>query len=354
MARLEIDGIEVTLGGSRVLHGVSLDVADGECVALLGPSGCGKTTTLRAISGFAPVSAGDIRIGGRSVRGLPPHRRNLGLVFQDYALFPHMTVAENIGYGLRMRGVPRGEIAGRVDGALGLVRLDGFGDRPPARLSGGQRQRVALARALVIRPDILLLDEPLGALDRKLRDAMQVELKRIRREVGITTIIVTHDQEEALSLADRVAVMSEGRIIEIDRPAALYARPRSLGVLDFLGDANVWTTEVLPGAAVRLPGGAVVPLPPDADPTPRRCRAAIRPEHVAVLTTEPGHGAIPAEVQEVVYKGAHAELYARAADGTALSARLAAGAMVSQPGPGDQVWLRPDPAEVLLFQEDDR
>jgi putative spermidine/putrescine transport system ATP-binding protein len=354
MARLEIDGIEVTLGGNRVLHGVSLDVADGECVALLGPSGCGKTTTLRAISGFAAVSAGDIRIGGRSVRGLPPHRRNLGLVFQDYALFPHMTVAENIGYGLRMRGMARGEVAARVDGALALVRLDGFGDRPPTRLSGGQRQRVALARALVIRPDILLLDEPLGALDRKLRDAMQVELKRIRREVGITTIIVTHDQEEALSLADRVAVMAEGRIIEIGPPAALYARPRSLGVLDFLGDANVWMTEVLPSTGVRLPGGAMLPLPQDADPTPRRCRAAIRPEHVAVLTTAPEHGAIPAEVQEVVYKGAHAELYARASDGTALSARLAAGAMVSQPAPGDRVWLRPDPAEVLLFQEDDR
>lgn len=352
MARLDIEGIEVTLGGSRVLHGVSLDVAEGDCVALLGPSGCGKTTTLRAIAGFVPVSAGDIRIAGRSVRGLPPHRRNLGLVFQDYALFPHMSVAENVGYGLRMRGVARGEIGARVEEALSLVRLDGFGDRPPARLSGGQRQRVALARALVIRPDILLLDEPLGALDRKLRDAMQVELKRIRREVGITTIIVTHDQEEALSLADRVAVMFSGSIVEVDRPAELYARPRSREVMDFLGHANQWPSAVLPGAALRLPGGATAPLPPHADATPRSCRAAIRPEHVAVLEEPQGAGAIPAEVLEVVYKGAHAEIYVRAADGTALSARLPAGANVLRASPGSRVWLRPDPAEVLLFEEE--
>ena len=354
MARLDIEAIEVTLGGNRVLHGVSLDVAEGECVALLGPSGCGKTTTLRAIAGFVPVSAGDIRIAGRSVRGLPPHRRNLGLVFQDYALFPHMSVAENVGYGLRMRGVARGEIASRVAEALALVRLDGFGDRPPARLSGGQRQRVALARALVIRPDILLLDEPLGALDRKLRDAMQVELKRIRREVGITTIIVTHDQEEALSLADRVAVMFDGRIVEVDRPETLYARPRSREVMYFLGDANAWPSEVLPGGVLRLPAGATASLPAGADPTPRRCRAAIRPEHLAVLAEPPAAGAIPAEVQEVVYKGAHAELYARAADGTALSARLPAGAIVARTSPGSRVWLCPDPAEVLLFEEESR
>ena len=219
MARLELDRIAVTLGGNRILHGVSLDVADGECVALLGPSGCGKTTTLRAIAGFTPVSSGEIRIAGRSVLGLPPHKRNLGLVFQDYALFPHMNVTENIGYGLRMRGVDRGTIAKRVEEALSLVRLGEMAERYPARLSGGQRQRVALARALVIKPDILLLDEPLGALDRKLRDAMQVELKRIHREVGVTTIIVTHDQEEALSLADRVAVMFAGDIREVERPA---------------------------------------------------------------------------------------------------------------------------------------
>lgn len=351
MARLEITDIEVMLGGNPVLHGVSLDVAEGECVALLGPSGCGKTTTLRAIAGFVAVSRGDIRIGGRSVRGLAPHRRNLGLVFQDYALFPHMNVAANVGYGLRMRGMDRRAAASRVQEALALVRLEGYGARLPSMLSGGQRQRVALARALVIRPDILLLDEPLGALDRKLRDAMQVELKRIRREVGITTIIVTHDQEEALSLADRVAVMFDGRIREVDRPAALYARPRSLGVMDFLGDANLFQAEVSPAGDLCLPGGATVPLPAGADARPRRLRAAIRPENVAAFAGATD-GAMPATVQDVVYKGAHAELYAVTRDGAAVSARISGTGMLAVSRNGDTVWLRPDPEALLLFEED--
>lgn len=351
MARLEIDRIEVTLSGLRVLHGVSLDVADGECLALLGPSGCGKTTTLRAIAGFTPVASGEIRIAGKPVRSLPPHKRNLGLVFQDYALFPHMTVAQNIGYGLRMRGIDRTAIATRVAEALDLVRLGEMGARYPARLSGGQRQRVALARALVIRPDILLLDEPLGALDRKLRDAMQVELKRIHREVGVTTIIVTHDQEEALSLADRVAVMFAGEIREVERPATLYARPRSREVMDFLGDASFLPGEVIPGGRLRLPGGAMLLLPADASPTPRRLRLGIRPEHVGI-EPEAGDGTIPACVVEIVYKGAHAELYAQAEGGLPILARLAAGELVRPAAIGETVHLRPDPARVILFDEE--
>jgi ABC-type Fe3+/spermidine/putrescine transport system ATPase subunit len=351
MARLEIDRIAVTLGGQRVLHGVSLDVADGECLALLGPSGCGKTTTLRAIAGFTPVAAGEIRIAGRPVLGLPPHRRNLGLVFQDYALFPHMTVAQNIGYGLRMRGIDRATVAARVAEALDLVRLAEMGTRYPALLSGGQRQRVALARALVIRPDILLLDEPLGALDRKLRDAMQVELKRIHREVGVTTIIVTHDQEEALSLADRVAVMFAGEIREVDRPARLYARPRSREVMDFLGDASFLPGEVTADGRLRLPGGATLALPADANPAPRRLRLGIRPEHVGI-EPEAGAGTIPARVVEIVYKGAHAALYALAQDGLPISARLAAADLARPAAIGETVHLRPDAAHLILFDEE--
>ncbi len=353
MARLEIDNIEVTLGGQRVLHGVSLDVADGECVALLGPSGCGKTTTLRAIAGFTPVAAGAIRIAGQSVLGLPSHKRNLGLVFQDYALFPHMTVAQNIGYGLRMRGADRRTMDARVDEALALVRLDGLDARYPMGLSGGQRQRVALARALVIKPDILLLDEPLGALDRKLRDAMQVELKRIHREVGITTIIVTHDQEEALSLADRVAVMFAGQIREVDRPASLYTRPKSRAVMEFLGDANFLPAEVIEGGLLRLPGGATTPLPADVAATPRRVRLGIRPEHMGILSNATS-GSIAACVTEIVYKGAHAELFAQAPApaGLALSARLLAGDLAAPAAIGQTVHLRPDPAHLILFEED--
>jgi len=337
----------VTLGGNRILHGVSLDVADGECVALLGPSGCGKTTTLRAIAGFTPVSSGEIRIAGRSVLGLPPHKRNLGLVFQDYALFPHMNVAQNIGYGLRMRGMDRGTIARRVEEALALVRLGEMADRFPARLSGGQRQRVALARALVIKPDILLLDEPLGALDRKLRDAMQVELKRIHREVGVTTIIVTHDQEEALSLADRVAVMFAGDILEVERPATLYSRPRSREVMDFLGEANFLPAAITAEGQLRLPGGALIP---QEGAVPRPVRIGVRPEHMAILA-KAAPGSIPARVLEIVYKGAHAALYAQGPDGLPLSANLPAGDLAAPPGIGETVHLRPDPARMILFEE---
>jgi len=348
MARLELDRIEVNLAGNRVLHGLSLDVADGECVALLGPSGCGKTTTLRAIAGFTPLCAGEIRIAGRSLLGLPPHKRNLGLVFQDFALFPHMTVAQNIGYGLRMRGENRANIEARVAEALSLVRLDELAERYPARLSGGQRQRVALARALVIKPDILLLDEPLGALDRKLRDAMQVELKRIHREVGVTTIIVTHDQEEALSLADRVAVMFHGEIREIDAPARLYSRPRSREVMDFLGNANLLPAEVIEGGFLRLPGGAVMALPAGVLATPRAIRIGIRPEHVAILATATEES-ILACVTETVYKGAHAELYAQAAAGLPISARLMD--LASTPAIGQIVHMCLSPAHMILFEE---
>ncbi|WP_431304781.1 ABC transporter ATP-binding protein [Sediminicoccus sp. BL-A-41-H5] len=348
MARLELDRVEVTLGGNRILHGVSLDVADGECVALLGPSGCGKTTTLRAIAGFTPVSAGEIRIAGRSVLGLPPHRRNLGLVFQDYALFPHMTVAQNIGYGLRMRGQDRAAIAKQVAEALALVRLSDMAERYPARLSGGQRQRVALARALVIKPDILLLDEPLGALDRKLRDAMQVELKRIHREVGVTTIIVTHDQEEALSLADRVAVMFAGDICEVERPATLYARPKSRAVMDFLGEANLIPAEVTAEGTLRMPGGAEIS---HGGGNRGPVRLGIRPEHMAILREE-ASGSIPARVTEIVFKGAHASLYAEGPAGLALSASLPLSALAAPPAIGETVHLRPDPAHLILFEED--
>jgi ABC-type Fe3+/spermidine/putrescine transport system ATPase subunit len=307
MARLEIDHVEFAIGDHRILHGVSLDVAEGECLALLGPSGCGKTTTLRAVAGFVQPTSGDIRVGGRSVVALPPHRRNLGLVFQDYALFPHMTVAENVGYGLRMRGLPRGQIGGAVDGALRLVRLEGMGQRYPAEMSGGQRQRVALARALVIRPDILLLDEPLAALDRKLRDQMQVELQRIRRETGITTVIVTHDQEEALSLADRVAVMFEGRIAETGRPAALYGRPGSVGVMDFLGEANLFPGRVRVAGSesctIDCAAGFAVTAGPSAHAAGAAVTVGIRPEHVELADGD-ADDTVGGVVTERVYKGA--------------------------------------------------
>ena len=202
-------------GQTRALDGVSLAVAPGEFFTLLGPSGCGKTTTLRSVAGFVTPDAGDVAIDGAVVTGVPPHRRHVGMVFQHYALFPHRTVAQNVGFGLRMQRVDRAEIARRVDEAMALVQLPGYGERYPRQLSGGEQQRVALARALVTRPAVLLLDEPLGALDKKLRDHMKIELKRLQREVGITTIYVTHDQEEALTMSDRIAVMHRGRVEQV-------------------------------------------------------------------------------------------------------------------------------------------
>ncbi len=328
MAQLEIRNIDVVLGGNRVLHSVNLTVHDGECVALLGPSGCGKTTTLRAIAGFVPASAGDITVDGRSMTGLPPHRRNLGLVFQDYALFPHMTVGQNIAYGLVMRRRDKDEIKAAVADVLQLVRLGDMEHRYPAQMSGGQRQRVALARALIIKPDILLLDEPLGALDRKLRDHMQVELKRIQREVGITTIIVTHDQEEALSLSDRVAVMFDGQIHEFGAPDALYERPATEIVMDFLGTANFFDGVVAASeqgmARIETMDGLSLECTSPAA-AGQAVKLGIRPEHVGIAMRPTGvANEFPARVSEIVYKGSHVEIYCVAQNRRALIARLTA------------------------------
>lgn len=236
-AGVEIRNLSLAYSGFKAVDDVSLDIASGEFVTLLGPSGSGKTTTMMAIAGFVGGYSGTISIGGNPVDDLPPHRRNLGVVFQHLALFPHMTVADNIAFPLLMRGVPKTEIAGRVQQALDLVRLNTLGDRLPAQLSGGQQQRVAIARALVFSPPVLLLDEPLGALDRKLRDALQLELKELHRELGITIILVTHDQVEAIILSDRVAVMNAGRIAQIATPNELYFSPVNRFVADFVGES---------------------------------------------------------------------------------------------------------------------
>jgi len=235
-------GVRKSYGDVAAVDGVDLEVASGEFFTLLGPSGSGKTTTLRLIAGFERPDAGRIELAGSDVTGTPPYLRDVNTVFQDYALFPHMTVGENVAYGLRVKGIARAERRKRVDEILNVVRLPGLGDRKPAQLSGGQRQRVALARALVNHPQVLLLDEPLGALDLKLRQEMQIELKRIQRavsEVGITFVYVTHDQEEALTMSDRLAVFNEGRIEQIGTPAAVYERPDNAFVAGFVGASNV-------------------------------------------------------------------------------------------------------------------
>lgn len=238
MAYIEFSGVEKRYGNLPAVSGFDLEVEKGEMIALLGPSGCGKTTTLRMLAGFVPVSAGTIRVDGRDITREPPYRRNIGMVFQGYALFPHMTVARNVAFGLEMRGIPASEITARVIEALDRVRLRDFAERMPRQLSGGQQQRVALARAMAINPDVLLLDEPLSALDARLRHEVRAEIRQLQRATGLTTLMVTHDQDEALSMADRLVVMSKGSIEQIGSPADLYERPCNRFVADFMGRSN--------------------------------------------------------------------------------------------------------------------
>ena len=253
MADLSLNGLSKHYGDFYAVREVSLTIADGEFLVLLGPSGCGKTTTLRMVAGFIEPSAGHVRLAGQDVTLLPPWRRNAGMVFQSYALFPHMTVAQNVAFGLEMRKLPRADIERRVEEALALVRLGGYGGRLPRQLSGGQQQRVALARALAIRPDVLLLDEPLSNLDAKLRQEVRVEIRELQRQLGLTTVMVTHDQEEAMAISDRIAVMQAGRVAQVGTAHDLYRAPRSVFVAQFIGRVNL-----LPARVVRADAGAAV------------------------------------------------------------------------------------------------
>ncbi|MFF3772687.1 ABC transporter ATP-binding protein [Streptomyces sp. NPDC002232] len=287
---IRLTGLRRTYGRTEAVAGVDLDIADGEFFSMLGPSGSGKTTVLRMIAGFETPTAGTVELAGRDVTRLAPFERDVHTVFQDYALFPHMTVEQNVAYGLKVRGVPRAERLVRARAALAQVGLDGLGRRRPAELSGGQRQRVALARALVGRPRVLLLDEPLGALDLKLRERMQVELKAIQREVGITFVFVTHDQEEALTMSDRIAVFHQGRIEQVAAPAEIYEHPATPFVAGFVGSSNL-----LSGDAARRVVGAPGTY-------------SIRPEKIRILSDhtapgEPGHSTASGTVAEVVYLG---------------------------------------------------
>jgi putative spermidine/putrescine transport system ATP-binding protein len=296
---LILNGITHRYANSVAVDNVSLDIAGGELVALLGPSGCGKTTLLRIIAGFIRQTEGQVSVGGAAIDHLPPHRRTVGIVFQNYALFPHLTVAENIAYGLDARGASRSDQQIRVKEMLELVKLGEMADRFPRQLSGGQQQRIALARALAVRPSILLLDEPFAALDKNLRLDMQIEIKRIQRKAGTTTIIVTHDQEEALSMADRVAVLSKGKLEQFAPATEVYDRPGSFFVNTFVGSSNVLSgtlTDVTGNEGlVTLDDGSVVagitncPLQKGA-----RIRVCIRPEHLRFSNAE---GALPGLVE---------------------------------------------------------
>ncbi|MDF2996962.1 MAG: transporter related protein [Xanthobacteraceae bacterium] len=303
-------GVARHFGAVKAVDGVDLAIAPGEFFAMLGPSGSGKTTCLRLIAGFEQPDAGHIEIFGETVEGLPPYRRAVNTVFQDYALFPHLSVGDNVAYGLRVRGVSRTERDRLAREALAMVKLSGMEARRPAQLSGGQRQRVALARALVVRPKVLLLDEPLGALDLKLREEMQVELKGLQRALGLTFVFVTHDQGEALSMADRVAVFNDGRIVQVGPPEEVYERPATRFVAGFVGSSNV-----LSALEAEALGGLARP-------------SSLRPEKIALVTGAPPEGAhaVEATVVDVSYQGPVRRITARTPAGLVLTAAVSAGA----------------------------
>jgi len=304
VSAVEVRNAVKRYGALAALDEVTLAVPEGEFFGLLGPSGSGKTTLLRAIAGFVVPDSGEIRIDGQRIEGVPVHKRGIGMVFQNYALFPHLSVFDNVAFGLSVRGVAAGEIRSRVAEALRLVRLSGLEERRPRQLSGGQQQRVALARALVTRPKVLLLDEPLGALDKRLRQEMQVELKLIQRTVGITTIFVTHDQEEALTLSDRIAILSEGRLVQVGPPAEVYERPATRFAAEFLGEANLFSGRV-DGGALRTASGLAIF---SARPMPSgEALIAVRPEKIQLA--DPGARAaeganrITGQILRSIYSG---------------------------------------------------
>ncbi|UYN93507.1 MAG: ABC transporter ATP-binding protein [Enhydrobacter sp.] len=319
---LDVEDLTVRYGQALAVDGVTLSIEPGEVVALLGPSGCGKTTLLRVVAGFVRQAAGRVRVDGTPIDHLPANQRNVGIVFQNYALFPHMTVEENVAYGLRARGMRGPDVLARVSRFLDIVQLGGFRQRLPRQLSGGQQQRVALARALAVEPSILLLDEPFAALDRNLRLDMQIEVKRLQRSLGLTTILVTHDQDEAMSVADRIAVMNGGRVEQFDSPVAIYDRPRTLFVNGFIG-----TTNLLPGriaarrgetASVTLDSGATLDLSaPPALEVGAAVLLSVRPEQL-VLSSMPGPDTWRVEPGLSLPLGAQLVHEARTADGTPL------------------------------------
>lgn len=326
---------------------VNLDIKEGEFFALLGPSGCGKTTLLRMIAGFETLTEGSILIDGEDVSHVEPTHRPTNMVFQSYAVFPHMTVNENVSYGLRVTGTPKSEIDSRVEEAIGLVQLTGFEDRKPAALSGGQQQRVALARALVKKPKVLLLDEPLSALDAKLREAMQLELVRLQQNVGITFIIVTHDQKEALSMADRIAVMGDGKILQIASPKSLYEHPNSSFVADFIGQVNLFeiTRQQEFDGKLKVSMDEVGETVLDSVETRTRySKLALRPEKITVSRdkpSNPGLVALSARLNEVSYIGDQSHMYFKTAGGKILSVSVQNRQHDDEfiPGPGEDAWL---------------
>jgi putative spermidine/putrescine transport system ATP-binding protein len=355
MALIEFAGISKVYAGAGAPAVVSLDLSieAGEFLTLLGPSGSGKTTTLMLLAGFESPSSGQIRLDGRPIQALPPHQRNMGVVFQSYSLFPHMTVAQNVAFPLSVRKVPVVEQQQRVKQALDTVRLGHLAERRPQQLSGGQQQRVALARALVFQPRVVLMDEPLSALDKKLREELQLEIRRLHRELGVTMVFVTHDQAEAMTLSDRVAVFNQGRIEQLATPQALYDSPANAFVAGFIGDNNTLPGQADGSGALRLPDGrALQGRAVGALASGSAAQLCVRPErlHLAHPEREPGANQLPATVLDAIHQGDHWRVVARlqGLDSTWF-AKLAPREMNTQLAPGQPVTLSFSHDDAWLF-----
>ncbi|MBV9152868.1 MAG: ABC transporter ATP-binding protein [Alphaproteobacteria bacterium] len=355
MALLEISEVSKRFGAVTAVDRVSLSIERGAFFALLGPSGCGKTTLLRLIAGFETPDHGRIVIDGVDVTAVPPYARPVNMMFQSYALFPHLDVAGNIGFGLKQEGMPRRRRAARVEEMLALVQMAGLAKRRPHELSGGQKQRVALARALAKMPKLLLLDEPLAALDRKLREETRLELTGIQERVGTTFLVVTHDQEEALGLASRIAVMNRGHLVQIGTPAEVYERPNSRFVADFVGAVNLFDGELVEaptGMALRIAGiGEPAPLPEVLHPAATSAAAiAVRPEKLRLSQARPEGFALAATVVSVGYQGGQSTVHLVTASGRALRANLPSAAAVNF-ARGTPVWANWTPEDVVVVTE---
>ncbi|SDL24160.1 ABC transporter ATP-binding protein [Aliiruegeria lutimaris] len=348
---IDIDRVVNRYDSVTALHDVSMDIREGEFFTLLGPSGCGKTTLLRCIAGFEDVTEGAIRLRGEDIAPLPPHKRPVNTVFQQYALFPHMTVLENVCFGLRRRGWTEMDAEGRAREVLDLVRLGDFAKRRPTQLSGGQQQRVALARSLAPNPEVLLLDEPLSALDLKLRQAVRVELKQIQRETGIAFVFVTHDQEEALTMSDRIAVMSEGYVQQIGTPRDIYEAPQNRFVADFIGETNLLDVEVSAVSGgmpdLTLPGGMALRCPAADSARAGRGHLSVRPERISVAAA--AEDTLPATVVDHVYLGTDIHLHAKLSDGEPILVRIQNAESSAIPATGSMLGLRIEAGAARLL-----
>ncbi len=345
-------GMTKRFGSVIAVDEMDLEIVDGEFFALLGPSGCGKTTTLRLIAGLEFPTTGSLRIFGDEVGTLPPNKRPVNTVFQNYALFPHMTVKENVGFGLRMQGVSKDQIGSRVRDAIGLVHMDGMEHRRSHQLSGGQQQRVALARALVNSPKVLLLDEPLGALDLKLRQAMQTELKGLQREIGITFVFVTHDQGEALAMSDRIGVMDGGRLLQVGTPEEIYSQPSNRFVADFIGQTNLLDAMVTDHETVTLANGVRIPAASQVAPG-ARVGVSLRPEQTVLHRrgeAPPHHTSVDGHIEEITYQG-NALVYRVVFEWISLDVRVENRPGASHAGVGEQVTVSWDPTAVTVVED---